>query len=151
MKKRLMFALLCSAALGLSGCGLFSQTPALDLEAAGATYGIGGTAVPSGTASVSIGATSLRAIVAPTVYTNSSGTQQQLTAPNVCGGQSVPSVFGQSNMAANAGVAASALPSASLTNGEGMAVGLPADLEAMADLQKVAGTNYDILKDCTGK
>jgi len=144
---------LCALALlpMLAACSVVSKTPSVDIEVAGATYGIGGTAIPSGTATVSIGSTSLRGVLAPTVFTDASGNQEKLLVENGCGGQNVPSVWGMSNMAGNAGVSTGALPSATLSNGEGMAVGLPADLEAMTDLQKAAGTNADLLKDCTGK
>ncbi len=148
IKTLIAMALLSTA---LSACSLVSSKPAVDLEAAGSTYGIGGTAVPSGTASISIGATQLRAVVAPTVYTDANGAQQKLLAPNLCCAQSVPSIWGTSSVSTAAGVQAGALPSASLANGEGMAVGLPADLEALADLQKAAGSTHNVLQDCTGK
>ena len=137
-------------ALALSACSLVNSKPAMDVQAAGSTYGVGGTAAPGGTASISIGATQLRAIIAPTVYTDSNGQQQKLLAPNLCGAESVPSIWGTSSVGTSAGVTG-ASPSASLSNGEGMAVGLPADLEALADLQKAAGASNNVLRDCTGK
>ncbi len=138
-------------ALALSACSLVNSKPAMDVQAAGSTYGVGGTAAPGGTASISIGATQLRAIIAPTVYTDANGQQQKLLAPNLCGAESVPSIWGTSSVGTSAGIGAGSAPSASLSNGEGMAVGLPADLEALADLQKAAGASNNVLRDCTGK
>ena len=140
--------LLAVSGIALGGCSVFSKTPTLDMEAAGSTYGVGGSAVPSGTASVSIGATSLRAVIAPTVYIDSNGNQQKLTVTDLCtGGQNVPSLWGTSNANLNAGTSAGT-PSGGISNAEGMAVGLPADLAALTALQGAAGASHDVLADC---
>ena len=139
--------ILAVAGFALGGCSVFSKTPTLDMEAAGSTYGVGGSAVPSGTASISIGATALRAVIAPTVYIDSNGNQQKLTVTDLCtGGQNVPSLWGTSN--ANLSAQTSGAPSGGISNAEGMAVGLPADLAALTALQGAAGASHDVLADC---
>ena len=135
-------------ALTLSSCAMFGNTPAMNFEAQGSTAGIGGTAVPSGTASVSIGYTNVRLVAAPTVYTDANGNQQRLVVPNLCNpsAQDVPSVWGTSNVSASATTATA--PQATLGGAEGMATGLAAELESIADVQRAQGNTHDALSDC---
>lgn len=136
----------CALGIVLAGCSIFSRTPSMDMELSGATYGVGGSAIPGGVAQVSIGATSIRGVLQPTSVETASGDQVPFTVDAPCGTKNVPSMMGTSAANATASVS-NGMPGVGGGSSEGMALGEAAILAELANLQEKATPAHDTMLD----
>lgn len=144
--KRILSLIAVGVLMGLVAACASGNAPGFVLGGSASTYGIGGSYVPGGAATASIGATQGDFVYQPIVTKNADGSTSPIIVPSGCGRQDVPSTFGSltGNAAAGAGTGG---PSLSLNVGRAVATGEPARLLQLAAMQAAAGAKFDVMAD----